>query len=271
MKEPARTKASITPAAVRDSAGVVGWMLAAYAALQIIVRVFAKSGMGTVAVQALAVELFGGKVDIAWSDPADAPVQSEKAIALRAARGAAAGFAVALLAFAVVYFHHATFLAGRASIAAAAFGLITAGLLAVRDELLFRGFAIRAFKNVMPAPALLLVCALVAAAGRLADPAATTADLVTSGALGAAFAAAWIFDRGAWMACGAHAAWIWSTSTLGRGVLFDVKLSSSSLDSDPAVVALLCVVAVGAAAFSAARARGVRIEAGSTMNGESHE
>ena len=246
-------------------------MMGAYSALQIIARVFAKNGMGTVAVQALAVELFAGKVDIAWSDPADADTQNEKTIALRVARGAAIGLSVALLAFVALYFHHAEFLAGKASIASAAFGLLTAGLFAVRDELLFRGFVIRAFRGVMPVPLLLAVCALVAAAVRFADPTATSLDLATSAALGAVFAATWIFDRGAWMACGAHAAWIWSTSTLGRGVFFDVKFSSTSFDSDPAVVAVLCLAAAAAAAFSASRARGVRIAAGSTMNGEAHE
>ncbi|HEX7666714.1 MAG TPA: hypothetical protein VF407_19435, partial [Polyangiaceae bacterium] len=91
---------------------------------------------------------------------------------------------------------------------------------------------------------------------KLGDETATPFELVTAAALAVAFAAAWIQDKGAWAAWGAHTAWLLATETLGRGAVFDVKTAAgSNLENDPVVAGVLLVLALGCAAFSVKSAR----------------
>lgn len=241
---------SVTPAELKSSAGIVAWALGAVTVVQLLARIFAKNAMGAAAVEALGAELLAGRAGVTWSDPStDA---SDKTIALRALRGAGGGLVLAALAFGAAFAHRTQFSSGKLSIAAAAFGLFTAALAAVRDELLFRGFVLRAFRHVVPLPLLFAICAAVGVAARLGDPPATPVELASAAALAVVFAAAWIHDRGAWLAVGAHAGFTWATATLGRGVFFDVKpASGSGLEADLFVAVALGLVAIVAARFSA--------------------
>ncbi|MGH7284927.1 MAG: CPBP family glutamic-type intramembrane protease [Polyangiaceae bacterium] len=271
MKETTRPKPSITPAAFKDSARVVGWTLGADAVQHVLAVVFARNAIGLYAIQAFAMELFAGKVGVDWSDASHGQA-SGRAIAKRVGIGALFATLAALLCFGAVAIHGGAIVKGRAGLAPLAIGLLSAGLIATRDELLLRGCVIRAFREVAPARALLVICGLVGAAGRFGDPTATYVEVAYNGALAVAFASAWLFDRGAWMALGAHAAWTFATMTLGRGAIFDVKpAAGGTFHDDLAVLAALSLVALASAAFSASRARGVNIEAGKTMNGGAHE
>lgn len=268
MKAPARPTVSITPDTVRDSAGVVAWTLGADAVIHVLAVVFAKNAIGLYAVQALAMELIAGRVGVIWSDASHGE-PTERAIAKRVGIGALLAALAAILCFGAVAIHGGAIVKGKLGLAPVAFGLLSAGLIATRDEL-FRGCVIRAFRKVAPAPVLVVICGLAAAAGRMSDPTATPLEIAYNAALAIAFAAAWVFDRGAWMPVGAHTAWTFATMTLGRGAIFDVKpAGGASFHDDVAVLAALSLVAIASAAFAAWRAPSVNIDAGDIMNGRS--
>lgn len=270
MKAPARQNVPITSNTVRDSAGVVAWTLGADAVIHVLAVIFAKNAIGLYAVQALAMELIAGRVGVVWSDASHGE-PTERAIAKRIGIGTLVATLAAALCFGAVAIHGGAIAKGKMGPAPVAFGLLSAGLIATRDEL-FRGCVIRAFWKVAPAPVLVVICGLAAAAGRMSDPTATHLEIAYNAALAVAFASAWVFDRGAWMAVGAHTAWTFATMTLGRGAIFDVKpAGGASFHDDVAVLAALSFVAIASAAFSALRGRGVNIGSGDTMNGEAHE
>ncbi|MEO7108930.1 MAG: CPBP family glutamic-type intramembrane protease [Polyangiaceae bacterium] len=260
-KDLAKSRRKLTRAGVRDAANVSFWGMAAYTVAQLIAMMFTQNLLGTAAIQSLVAELAAGKVGVAWSDP-EAPIPSSKAIATRAGRGALAALVVASISIVAITFHGGSIVRGTFTIPAAALGLLTAGLTAMRDELLLRGIVIRAFKHLLPLPLLFLVCGLAGGAARMGDPDATNLEIIASAALGVIFASAWIIDRGAWLPWGAHAAWTFITSTLARGVILDAKSpSGGTLDTDFLVVGVLVVTALVAARFSASRAHPARIAA----------
>jgi hypothetical protein len=250
-KELAKSKRKLTRAGIRDAANVSFWGMGAYAIAQLIAMMFTRNLLGTAAIQSLVAELAAGKVGVAWSDP-EAPIPSSSAIAKRAGRGAVAALVVAAICIVATLIRGGSITRGTFTIPSAALGLLTAALTAMRNELLLRGIVIRAFKHLLPLPVLLFVCALAGAAARFGDPDATPIELVASAAIAVIFASAWVVDRGAWLAWGAHAAWAWIVSTLARGVILDVKSPNGGpLDGDVAVVAVLVVTALIAARFSA--------------------
>lgn len=258
-KHLAKSKQRLTRAGIRDATNVSFWGMAAYAVAQLIAMMFTQNLLGTAAIQSLVAELASGKVGVAWSD-AEAPIPSTSAIAKRAGRGALAALGVAALCIVAITIHGGNIVRGTFTIPAAALGLLTAGLTAMRDELLLRGIVIRAFKHLLPLPILFLVCGLAGAAARMGDPDASKIEIVSSAALGVIFASAWIADRGAWLAWGAHATWTWIVSTLARGVILDAKSpSGGGLDGDVVVVGVLVVTAIATARFSATRSHPARI------------
>ncbi len=258
-KDLAKSKRKLTRAGVRDATSVSFFGMAAFAVAQLIAMMFTQNLVGTAAIQSLVAELAAGKVGVAWSDP-EAPIPSTSAIATRALRGALAALLVSIVCILSVFRGGGSIGRGTFTISAAALGLLTAALTAMRDELLFRGIVIRAFKHLLPLPILFLVSALVGAAARYGNPDATKMEIAASAALGVIFAAAWISDRGAWLAWGAHATWTWITSTLARGVIVDAKSpSGGSLENDVVVVGILVIAALVAARFSATRAHPARI------------
>ncbi len=258
-KQIAKSKRKLTRAGVRDATNVLFWGMAAYAVAQLIAMLFSQNVAGTSAIQALTAEVAAGKVGVAWSDP-EMPIPSTRAIAIRAGRGALAALVVAVICVIAIVVHGGSIGRGTFTIPAAALGLLIAGLSAMRDELLLRGVLIRAFKHLLPLPILLLVFGLAGAAARMGNPDATTLEIVASAALGIIFGSAWLIDRGAWLAVGAHAAWTWIASTLARGVIIDAKSpSAGALDSDLLVVAILVLTAATAARFSATVAHPARI------------
>lgn len=258
-KDLAKSKRNLTRAGIRDATNVSFWGMAAFAVAQLIAMMFTQNLVGTAAIQSLVAELAAGKVGIAWSDP-EAPIPSVSAVATRASRGALAALLVSTLCILSISIRGGSVGRGTFSISAAALGLLVAGLTAMRDELLFRGVVIRAFKHLLPLPLLFLVCALVGAATRYGNPDATKIEIVAGAALGVIFAAAWISDRGAWLAWGAHAGWTWITSTLARGVIIDAKLpGGGAFEDDVVVVGILVVAALIAARFSATHGAPARI------------
>ncbi|MEO8874704.1 MAG: hypothetical protein ABI461_03875 [Polyangiaceae bacterium] len=245
-----RSKHRLTRIAVREAWRISALGLAAYAGVQLVAMIFTRNLIGANALQALVAEFSAGKLGVSWSDP-EAPIPTMKAIAIRAGRGALVGAGLVLLAVAAVVIHGGSVSHGRFTIAGALLGLLSAGMIAMRDELLLRGVMLRAFRHLLPLPILFLVLGLIGGASRMGDPDATWIEITSSAALAIAFAAAWIHDRGGWLAWGAHTAWIWVGSTLARGLVFDTKaVGGGAIDTDVVAVGVLVVASLALARFS---------------------
>jgi hypothetical protein len=202
-----------------------------------------RNAVAMVVVQAGIAEWGAGRMAIAWSDPkADPPIWP--AVARRVAIGATLGIACAALAAAgAIAMHGATVAAGAPAIGSLLVGLLVAAMGAVRDELLLRGVVLRATR-VLPVAGSLVACGLAAAAARLGVDGSFTLALVPEALRGAALGALWVRDRGAWMACGANAAWVWATGPILGGNLLDVRFAGYA--SEVSSIAVLAVAGIAA-------------------------
>lgn len=242
-------------AALAESAKLCAWSLAIYAAMALAASYLSKNAMASLVAQAVIAEWGAGRLGVAWSDP-NAPVATGSQIAKRALRGAGLGLAAAALvvAFALVT-RGATVAANTPAPVAIAMGLIAPGLVAMREELVFRGLVLRVLGSVRSPGAKIVATGLASAAGALGASHVGLPEVLAAGLVGAAFGALWIRERGAWMAWGAHAAWLWATGTLVSGGLVDVRAAKTAwaggdfgiASGYPAVVVLGAIAVVGIA------------------------
>jgi hypothetical protein len=228
---------ALAPASLADTAKVVVWGLVFWGAVQVAAVGLEKNAIAMVVVQAGLAEWGAGRMAIAWSDPAaDAP--GWPAIAKRVAMGAAFGIAcAALVAGSAVAVRTASVVAGEPATGPLLVGLFVAVMGAVRDELLLRGVVLRATR-LLPVGGTLIACGLAAAAARLGTDGAITLALVPEALRGAALGALWVRDRGAWMACGANAAWTWTMGTVLGGDLLDVRFGGDATSGVSSMVVL---------------------------------
>jgi hypothetical protein len=210
-----------------QSAGIAAWGVAFWSAAVFAGAMLDSNPTASAAVQAVIAEFGSGRVGIRWNDP-EGPEQDGRAIARRAAIGAALGLAAAAIVLgAALLARLATIVASSPSFASLGIGLLVAGLFAVRDELLLHGFVLHVLRGT-GVPARMLACGLASAAASLGAPGTTMPEAIAAGLAGAAAGALWIVDRGAWMAWGARTAWLLGTGTLVRGGLLDVRTGPSA-------------------------------------------
>jgi hypothetical protein len=193
---------------------------------------------GSLAVQAFVAEWGAGRLGVAWSDPGEKPPTIQR-IARRAAAGFSLGALVAglLLAFGAAT-HAVRFASPRVPGVDLLLGLLVAGLLAIRDELILRGLVLRAFSHTLSPRLQLAACGVVAAAaklGQLDGPplaalshAAGLAAVAVAAFAAMGFAAVWQEQRGAFMAWGAHAGFGLMTTTAISGGLCDARWAISA-------------------------------------------
>lgn len=207
-------------AAALAAARVSAWGLAIYLAVRVAAAVLDSMSMAALAAQAVIAELGVGRLGVAWSDPL-APMPTSAALARRAATGAVVGLVVAGVATAFLASTGAVLMVRSAPTAAGVgMGLVTAGLLAMRDELLLHGLVMRAMISVNAAVPRVLACGLTSAAATFGEGQPPRAVLA-QGLLGVVFGALWARDRGAWQAFGAHTAWLFGSAFLLDGGLYD--------------------------------------------------
>jgi len=214
-------------ATLRDAAKVILWGLVLYSVVEFVGIKLSAKATGALAAQMVIAEWGAGRLAVAWSDPS-APMPGFGAILKRAARGAAIGTVAAAL---VVAFGLATGAMvahpNRPEFGDLAIGIVSAALVAARDELLLRGVVIRAFRHACPTAVLLAICGGAAAAAEYGALGATLDGngirLIVAAVLGIAFAALWLRDRGAWLAFGAHTGWSLASGTVIGGGLFDLR------------------------------------------------
>lgn len=235
------------------AAAMVSWRvaiggLATFAGTRLIAIVLESSSMPSAVGQAVLAQWGSGRLGVAWSHP-KAPVQTMSAIARRAGLGAAIGVVAAGLVVAFLASTQAIVLervAPQASAIVVAF--VTAGLYAMRDELLLHGLVLRALVTA-PSPLLRVVSCGVTSAAMAYGEVGSSAPraVVVQGLLGVIFGALWVRDRGAFPAWGAHTAWLFTSSLLMQGGVFESRVASTAwgggdagpLGGTAAMVALL--------------------------------
>jgi hypothetical protein len=244
-----------------DAWKVAAWGLATFGAARMAAVLIESASMAAAVASAVIAEWGAGRLGVAWSDPeADPPTSA--AIAKRALVGAGIGAAVAAEAALFLSSTHAVALTRTSSgTSVAVVALVTAGLLAMRDELLLHGLVLRTMLGVPRVLPRMMACALTSAAAAFGDGAGAK-GVAVQGVLGLVFGALWVRDRGAWMAWGAHTAWLFTTGLLLSGGLFDAKVmagdwgggAAGPLAGSAAVVAVL-PFALGALVWATRRDR----------------
>lgn len=221
------------------------WGLLVFFGTRILGIVFEMALPSAVA-QAVLAEYGAGRLGVAWSDP-KAKVPTGRDIAKRAALGAAVGAVVAGVFVGFLATTKAVMLErAQTSLSSVSVALLTAGLYAMRDELLLHGLTMRMLVSVESALPKVIACGITSAAAAYAEPGASPQAVVASGLLGIVFGALWVRDRGAWAAWGAHTAWLFVSSALLQGGLFESRVLASSwgggnagpLGGNAAIVAL---------------------------------
>lgn len=235
-------------AAASSAWRVAAWGLGIYAATRVAAVVLETASMPSAVAQAVVAEWGVGRLGVAWSDPT-APVPTAGIIARRAGIGAAVGVVAAAVVVGFLATTRAVVL-DRASpaISTVVVALVTAGLYAMRDELLLHGLVLRTLVTVEAPIAKVLACGVTSAAAAYGEVgAAAPSAIAVQGLLGIIFGALWVRDRGAWPAWGAHATWLFATSALMQGGIFEAHVASTAwggadygpLGGRAAVVALL--------------------------------
>lgn len=241
----------LSPAESRAAAAsawrVVAWGIAIYGAARLAAIVLESASLPAAVAQAVIAEWGVGRLGVAWSDPTT-PLPTAGTIARRAGLGAIVGVIAAAV---VVGFLAATqaIVLDRASPVGStvAVALLTAGLFAMRDELLLHGLVVRTLVSVESPIAKVIACGLTSAAAAYGEVGAAPTAIAVQGLLGVVFGALWVRDRGAWPAWGAHTAWLFATSAMMQGGLFEAHVASNAwgggeagpLGGRAAVIALL--------------------------------
>jgi hypothetical protein len=256
----------LSPAESRAAAAsawrVAFWGVGIYAAARIGALLLQSMSMPAAVAQAVIAEWGTGRLGVSWSDPAQ-PVPTTGIIARRAGIGAAVGVIAAAVVVGFLATTRAVILErSTPAVSAIIVALVTAGFYAMRDELLLHGLVVRALVTVESPILKVLACGLTSAAAAYGELGVVAPlPIAVQGLLGIVFGALWVRDRGAWPAWGAHTAWLFATSFLMQGGIFEARVFAGTwgggdygpLGGTAAVVALL-PLAAGALAGSA-RAR----------------
>ncbi len=234
---------------LRDTVRIGLWGVGICVVWAIIGRFLQENALANTAAQAVFSEWACGRLGVAWSDPLRDPPEP-RIIAGRVLRGAILGLAAAVAVLAVATVSGAAKVVSlHGSLAPSAVGVAVAAFSAMRSELLEHGLVLRLLASVKNEPVKIAVCALASGAVAFGmSVQSTPSEIAATTAAGAAFGTLWLTERGAWMAWGARAAWIFATTAGVHGAIADVEVSSgeSLLGARPAVAAttLLAVAAV---------------------------
>jgi hypothetical protein len=245
----------------RNPIAVAGWGLAIYAGTRIAGILLDSFSMASFVAQAVIAEWGVAQLGVTWSDPEAEPPSSE-AILKRALIGAGIGAVLAGLVTAFLVTTHAVSLSRGASAGAVSFvvtSIITAGLVAMRDELVLHGVTLRALDKAAPALLRVLACGVMSAAAGFGEG-LPVRGVLARGLFGAIAGALWVRDRGAWLPWGASTAWLVTTDLFLHGGVYEAHASASTWAGDAAgplagsaaVVALL-PFAAGAIVWAARR------------------
>ncbi len=235
---------------LRDTVRVGLWGAGICVVWAVIGRFLQENALANTAAQAVFSEWACGRLGVAWSDPLRDPPEP-RIIAGRVLRGVVLGLVAAVLVLAVATVSGAAKVVSvHGSLSPLGVGLAVAAFSAMRSELVEHGLVLRLLAPVKNEPVKIAVCAL--ASGAMAfgmSTQATPSEVAATAAAGAAFGTLWLTERGAWVAWGARAAWIFATTAGVHGAIADVEVpaAASLLGARPAVAATTLLAAVAVA------------------------
>lgn len=217
-KEPDLDAAPMTPA---NAARVAAAGLFFHACGLLAGALLASYGLAAMIAQAVIAEWGVSRLGVRWT--AEGGVPSAPSPIARAARGVALGAGAAALTTAALLATGAgRFDRGGLVPTTLAVGALSAGATAVSHELYYRGLVLRVTEKVKQPYFRLLAAGLAEAAAAAAMPGATTLEVLVAGLLGALMGILWLRDRGAILACAAHAGWLFTTRSVLRGGAFEL-------------------------------------------------
>lgn len=188
---------------------------------------FHTNPMAAALIGAVIVDLFGGRLGLQWNEglPASAGQRT-----LRVLRGVALGAGVALfVVLAAAMLRWTTVLRGSPSVMGLGLGIAAPLAMAARDELLYRGVPMAIARGRVPDRYLLPFTALLGAAPIVLQPGASVIGVVLAISSGAFFAVCWRLGRGAYLAWGAHAGWLFMAGSGVHGALLDAWFKNGVL------------------------------------------
>ncbi len=255
-------------AALADGRGLdlaigAAWLVGLGAALRVVDVIVGQSPLAAAVVGAVLVDLLLSRAGVRWDEAGGRPLEGY----LRSAV-VGAGFGALAVAVPVVLLT----LAGAAHVApgrpsfALALGLVRAGAVAVRDELLFRGLVLAVVARAgLPVAAGLGFSAVAGGAAVALERGSSPASVALVVASGLLFAVLWRRDRGAFQAVGAHAAVALLAGVGLRGGLIEVTWASGLLGAGThAQGAPAWVAAIGCLAIALVVGRSVGVRRGET-------
>jgi hypothetical protein len=222
----------LSPAESRAAAAsawrIAFWGIAIYAGARFAALVLQSMSMPAAVAQAVLAEWGAGRLGVAWSDPSQ-PMPTTGAIARRAGIGAGVGLFAAAVVVGFLATTHAVLLERSSpAVSMLVVGLVTAGLYAMRDELLLHGLVMRSLVSVDQPVLKVLACGLSSAAAAYGEiGGGAPMAVAVQGLLGIVFGSLWVRDRGAWPAWGAHTAWLFGTGLLMQGGFFEARVAST--------------------------------------------
>ncbi|HRH01117.1 MAG TPA: hypothetical protein PLR99_32985, partial [Polyangiaceae bacterium] len=254
-KEPDLDAAPMTPG---NAARVAAAGLFFHACGLLAAALLASYGLAAMIAQAVIAEWGVSRLGVRWTAEGAAP--STPSPMARGARGVALGAGAAALTTAALLATGAGhFERGGLVPTTLAVGALSAGATAVWHELYYRGLVLRVTEKIKQPYFRLLAAGLAEAAAAAAMPGATTLEVVVAGLFGALMAALWLQDRGAVLACAAHAGWLFTTRSVLRGGVFELAGTPTLLGGNGAGpfagLAAAGVLAASLVALLVARAR----------------
>lgn len=230
-----------------DRVKTASWGLAVYTGTRVVGAVLESASLASTIAQAVLAEWGTGRLGVTWNDPdvyRDPPTATD--MAKRAARGAVAGLVPAAAVIGLLVATRGVMLE-RSAASAASLGvaIVGAAVTSMRDELILHGVVVRVMsqeKAWMQAVA----CGVTSGAAALGEK-GSLRTVVVQALLGVVFGALWSRDKGAWMAWGAHTAWLLGTSLLLSGGFFSATNAATAwgggnagpLGGDAAILALV--------------------------------
>lgn len=193
----------------------------------------ASYGLAAVIAQAVIAEWGVSRLGVRWT-PESASATSTTTAA-RVGRGLALGAGAAVLTTGVLLATGAgRFERGGLVPTTLAVGALSATATAVWHELFYRGLVLRITDKVKNIYLRLAATGLASAAATAAMPGATPMEMLVAGLLGALMGGLWLHDRGAVLACAAHAGWLFATRSVFRGGVFELAGTTTLLGGDGA-------------------------------------
>lgn len=208
------TTTAVHPSELRKAGSIVLLGLLTVAAVDLAGNWLSQRPLAACAVQVAIAEYGAGRMAIAWSPPsAIEPTAAQ--IGKRIGKGALFGLCAAIaLVLAGILSKTLEVRAGSFDIAPLLTGFAVAAFTAARDELLLRGIVIRTMQSFTRGWPVLVACAAAAIARGWFDESMTPQSALVTGIGAVALACIWLVDRGAWMAVGAHAAFLFASNVL---------------------------------------------------------